>query len=82
MTWPDVSGVPRLGLQTLQEDVLRVILLSGDSRTTVQTIGRKFAFDDVLAEVLPEEKVQYVTRLQKKGHKVAMAGDGSTMHRL
>ncbi|HYX32687.1 MAG TPA: HAD-IC family P-type ATPase [Oligoflexus sp.] len=63
-------------IQNIQKQGVRVIMLSGDSRTTAQAVGRKLAVDDVVAEVLPEQKVQYVAQLQSKGHIVAMAGDG------
>ncbi|WP_245676818.1 copper-transporting P-type ATPase [Oligoflexus tunisiensis] len=71
-----IKDTARQAIQTLQDDDIRVLMLSGDSRTTAQAVGRKLALDDVVAEVLPEQKVQYVAQLQKKGQMVAMAGDG------
>ena len=51
-------------------------MLTGDSRTTAQAVARRLGIDDVIAEVLPEEKVEVVKRLQREGRFVAMAGDG------
>ena len=51
-------------------------MLTGDSRVTAQAVAHKLGLDDVIAEVLPEEKVEVVRRLQAEGRVVAMAGDG------
>ena len=55
---------------------LDVVLLTGDNRETADAIGREAYIDDVVAEVLPEGKVDEVRRLQDEGHVVAMVGDG------
>jgi Cu+-exporting ATPase len=55
---------------------LRVVMLTGDSRTTAEAVARKLGIDEVIAEVLPDQKVGVVERLQKEGRVVAMAGDG------
>ncbi len=60
----------------LHADGIRIVMLTGDSRTTAQAVARKLGIDDVVAEVLPEQKAQAVRRLQAKGAVVAMAGDG------
>jgi P-type Cu+ transporter len=49
---------------------------TGDNRTTAETVARKLGIDDVVAEVLPDQKAEAVKRLQKEGRFVAMAGDG------
>ena len=49
---------------------------TGDSRTTAEAVSRKLNIDEVVAEVLPAQKVEIVKRLQSEGRKVAMAGDG------
>jgi len=51
-------------------------MLTGDSRTTAQAVAAKLGIDDVVAEVLPEDKSKAVARLQDEGRFVAMAGDG------
>jgi Cu+-exporting ATPase len=60
----------------LRNEGLRVIMLTGDNRTTAQAVARRLGLDDVRAEVLPEQKSQEVKQLQDEGHTVAMAGDG------
>jgi Cu+-exporting ATPase len=55
---------------------IRVVMLTGDNRTTAQAIGRRLGIDEVEAEVLPDQKVAAVERLRREGRVVAMAGDG------
>jgi P-type Cu+ transporter len=55
---------------------IRLMMLTGDSRTTAEAVARKLGIDAVEAEVLPEQKVEVVKCLQAEGHVVAMAGDG------
>jgi P-type Cu+ transporter len=63
-------------IRLLQGEGLRVIMLTGDSRVTAQAVARVLHLDDVVAEVLPEQKVEAVRRLHAEGRVVAMAGDG------
>jgi Cu+-exporting ATPase len=63
-------------IRHLHEEGIRIVLLTGDSRTTAQTVAAKLEIDEVIAEVLPEEKASIVKRLQGEGRFVAMAGDG------
>jgi Cu+-exporting ATPase len=63
-------------LRLLREDGLAIIMISGDSRATAEALGRRLGIEQVIAEVLPEEKAAVVCRLQEEGHVVAMAGDG------
>jgi Cu+-exporting ATPase len=63
-------------IRELHELGLRVVMLTGDSRTTAEAVAKKLGIDEVMAEVLPEQKVEVVKRLQREGHVVAMAGDG------
>jgi Cu+-exporting ATPase len=51
-------------------------MLTGDSRTTAEAVARKLDIDEVIAEVLPDQKAEIVKKLQTEGHEVAMAGDG------
>jgi Cu+-exporting ATPase len=63
-------------LHLIHTDGLRVLMLTGDSRTTAQAVARRLGIDEVMAEVLPAQKYEVVQRLQREGHVVAMAGDG------
>jgi Cu+-exporting ATPase len=63
-------------IRTLQSEGVRVVMLSGDSRKTAGAVGRQLGIDEVIAEVLPEQKVEAIKALQKAGRAVAMAGDG------
>jgi Cu+-exporting ATPase len=63
-------------IRALHGEGIRIVMLTGDSRTTAEAVAKKLAVDDVLAEVLPDQKVEVVKRLQSEGRFVAMAGDG------
>ncbi|MCP4618383.1 MAG: heavy metal translocating P-type ATPase [Bradyrhizobium sp.] len=63
-------------LKALAAEGIKVIMLTGDNRTTAQAVARKLGITDVEAEVLPDQKSAVVARLQKAGRIVAMAGDG------
>jgi Cu+-exporting ATPase len=63
-------------LKALAAEGIKVIMLTGDNRTTANAVARKLGITDVEAEVLPDQKIAVVTRLQKAGRIVAMAGDG------
>ena len=63
-------------IRLLHRDGLRIVMLTGDSRTTAEAVARKLGIDDVEAEVLPDQKGEVIARLQTAGHVVAMAGDG------
>jgi P-type Cu+ transporter len=63
-------------LRALHDEGVRIVMLTGDSRTTAEAVARKLAVDEVIAQVLPDEKAEVVKRLQKSGRMVAMAGDG------
>ena len=62
-------------IETLHREGLRIVMLTGDSATTAQAVAEKLGIDEVIAEVLPEQKVEAVKRLQLE-RTVAMAGDG------
>ena len=62
-------------MRRLHQDGLRVVMLTGDTRTTAEAVARQLGIDQVEAGVLPQQKAQIIQRLQAEG-KVAMAGDG------
>jgi P-type Cu+ transporter len=63
-------------LADLREERIRVVMLTGDSRLTAQAVGRKLGIDQVVAEILPDQKALAVKKFQEQGRFVAMAGDG------
>jgi Cu+-exporting ATPase len=63
-------------VRLLHAEGLRVIMLTGDSRTTAEAVARALGLDDVIAEVEPAGKALVIKRLQAEGRVVAMAGDG------
>jgi Cu+-exporting ATPase len=71
-----VKASTQAALEALRADNVRVVMLTGDNRTTAEAIGRRLGIDDIAAEVLPDQKSAVVEKLQKEGRVVAMAGDG------
>ena len=63
-------------IERLHAEGVSIIMVTGDTRTTAEAVARKVSVDEVIAEVLPEQKVEIVKRLQNEGRAVAMAGDG------
>ena len=63
-------------IRQLREQEIRVVMLTGDSRTTAEAVARKLGIDEVIAEVMPEDKSKQIKQLQEQGLFVAMAGDG------
>jgi Cu+-exporting ATPase len=63
-------------IRRLHQEGIRIVMLTGDSRTTAKAVAEKLGIDDVIAEVLPEDKNKKVKELQQEGRFVAMAGDG------
>ena len=63
-------------IRLLREEGLRVVMLTGDSRTTAEAVARQLGIEEVEAEVLPERKSEVIKRLKGEGRIVAMAGDG------
>jgi P-type Cu+ transporter len=63
-------------IEILHREGIRIVMLTGDSRTTAEAVARRLGIDQVEAEVLPEQKAEVIKRLQAEGRIVAMAGDG------
>ncbi|MET0878016.1 MAG: heavy metal translocating P-type ATPase, partial [Tardiphaga sp.] len=63
-------------LQALRNDGLRIVMLTGDNRTTALAVAKTLGIDEVEADVLPERKSEVVERLRGEGRRVAMVGDG------
>ena len=71
-----VKATTPKALEALREAGVRIVMLTGDNRTTAEAVARRLGIDDVEAEVLPEQKSTVVKRLREQGRVVAMAGDG------
>jgi Cu+-exporting ATPase len=63
-------------IKQLHDEGIRIVMLTGDNKITAEAVARKLALDEVLAEVLPDQKAEAVKKYQQGGHIVAMAGDG------
>ncbi|HEX6095425.1 MAG TPA: heavy metal translocating P-type ATPase [Thermoanaerobaculia bacterium] len=63
-------------IRELHAEGLRIVMLTGDSRATAEAVAKRLGIDEVIAEVLPDQKAEAVKKLQAEGRSVAMAGDG------
>jgi Cu+-exporting ATPase len=63
-------------IRKLHEEGIRLVMLTGDSRMTAEAVAKSLGIDEVIAEVLPQDKSAHIKRLQQEGRFVAMAGDG------
>jgi Cu+-exporting ATPase len=72
---PVKSTTPE-AIDLLHREGLRLVMLTGDNRTTAEAVARRLQIDDVQADVLPAQKAAVIKRFQAEGHVVAMAGDG------
>ncbi|UZJ44543.1 heavy metal translocating P-type ATPase [Marinimicrobium sp. C6131] len=71
-----IKETTEAAIAALQKDGIRVVMLTGDNRTSAEAVARKLHIDEVEAEVLPEDKGKVVQRLKDEGRVVLMAGDG------
>ncbi len=71
-----VKSSTKEAIDLLHRDGIRIVMLTGDNRTTAAAVGRRLGLDEIEAEVLPDQKAEVVKRLQSEGRVVAMAGDG------
>jgi Cu+-exporting ATPase len=71
-----IKASAREAIEILHREGVRVVMVTGDNRTTAEVVARQFGIDEVRADVLPEQKAEIVKHLQAQGHAVAMAGDG------
>lgn len=71
-----VKPTSREAIQQLSQMGISVRMLTGDNRLTAEAIAKDLLLDDVIAEVLPQDKEQVIARIQAEGHTVAMVGDG------
>ena len=71
-----IKSSTQAALQSLRADGVRIVMLTGDNKTTAHAVGRKLGIDEVQGDVLPEDKHRIVRSLRKEGRIVAMAGDG------
>jgi Cu+-exporting ATPase len=75
VTDPIKQSTPE-AIKLLHDEGIRIVMLTGDSRTTAEAVAKKLGIDEVEAEVLPQQKGEVVKQLQREGRIVAMAGDG------
>jgi Cu2+-exporting ATPase len=66
----------REAIQRLHERKIEVVMITGDAREVADAVGKELGIDTVLAQVLPEDKVERIKELQRQGKRVAMVGDG------
>ena len=71
-----VKATSAEAIRQLQADGMRIVMVTGDSRAAAETVARELGIDEVVAEVLPQDKRVHIQRLQESGRFVAMAGDG------
>ncbi|HLU36969.1 MAG TPA: HAD-IC family P-type ATPase, partial [Thermomicrobiales bacterium] len=66
----------RAAVKDLQDDGIRVVMITGDAQPVADAVGSELGIDEVFAQVLPEKKQSVVRELQSRGERVAMVGDG------
>jgi P-type Cu+ transporter len=71
-----IKATTAQALRALADEGLRVVMLTGDNRTTAQSVARRLGITEIEAEVLPDQKSAAIEKLRREGRVVAMAGDG------
>jgi Cu+-exporting ATPase len=71
-----IKSTTRAALDSLRKDGIRIVMLTGDNKTTAEAVARKLGIKEVEADVLPQDKNRIVKKLTTEGRIVAMAGDG------
>ncbi len=71
-----IKASTQAAIEALHRDGMRIVMMTGDSKTTAKAVAKKLGIDEVMAEVLPDQKTAKVKELQGTGRIVAMAGDG------
>ncbi len=71
-----IKSDAKQALSTLKAQGIKTVMLTGDNQHVADAIGKELGIDEVIAQVLPDEKAQHIEQLQSKGHIVAMVGDG------
>jgi Cu+-exporting ATPase len=71
-----VKETTQSAIEALKAQGMRIVMVTGDNKRTAQAVGRSLGLDEVIADVLPEDKASIIERLQRDGAVVAMAGDG------
>lgn len=71
-----VKSTSKLAIQELKNKNLDVVMLTGDNKNVAKTIGKSLKIDNIISEVMPQDKEKEVAKLQSKGKKVAFVGDG------
>ncbi|MEE8111609.1 MAG: copper-translocating P-type ATPase [Acidobacteriota bacterium] len=71
-----IKPTTEAAVSRLKDDGMRLLMATGDSRATAETVARRLGIDEVEAEILPHSKGEVIQRLQAEGRTVAMAGDG------
>jgi P-type Cu2+ transporter len=72
----EIRPESREAVKALHEQVIRVVMITGDARQVADAVAADLGIDEVFAEVLPEDKDKAVAELQRRGERVAMVGDG------
>ncbi|EGQ9180930.1 MULTISPECIES: heavy metal translocating P-type ATPase [unclassified Vibrio] len=71
-----IKSDAKQALSALKSQGIKTVMLTGDNQHVANAIGQELGIDEVIAQVMPDEKAQHIEQLQSQGHVVAMVGDG------